>query len=311
MKYAHILAAFTEERWAMRETKLREIIAFLEAQASGVKFSAEEIAARLPDRDLEARITKAREQDVAQQEGGVAIIPLRGVIANRISMLGEMSGGTSSEGTARAFKAALSDGQVKAIVLDVDSPGGAVSGTDELSSMIFNARGGKPIVAHVNASAASAAYWIASAADEVVVTPSGSVGSIGVFGVHDDVSAALEKVGIKKTIISAGKFKVDGNPYQPLGEDAAARMQARVNAAYDMFVKAVARNRNVAQSKVRDGFGQGDMVDAEPALAEGMIDRIATLDETLRRFGASAYAPAKPRRALAPQRERRALDLPR
>jgi signal peptide peptidase SppA len=300
MKYAHILAAITEERWAMRETKLQEILAFLEAQAGGSKFSAEDIA---------ARITKTREQEVTRADGAVAIIPIRGVIANRMNMMDDISGGTSSEGLARTFRAALGDSAIKAIMFDVDSPGGAVSGTDELSSMIFNARGGKPIVAHVNATAASAAYWIASAADEVVVTPTGSVGSIGVFGVHNDMSAALEKVGIKKTIIKAGKYKAAENPYQPLAEDIAARIQARVDAAYDMFIKAVARNRNVAQSAVREGFGEGGMVDAGPAVAEGMADGIATLDETLQRFGASVYAPAPKRRALAAERERRSLDL--
>lgn len=301
MKYAHILASITEERWAMREAKLQEIIAFLEAQASGVKFSAEEI---------EARITKTQEQEVARMEGAVAVLPLRGVIANRMSLMGDISGGTSSESFGRAFQAVLRNTGVKAILIDVDSPGGAVSGADELSSQIFAARGnGKPIVAHVNATAASAAYWIASAADELVVTPTGSVGSIGVFGVHDDVSTALDKLGVKKTIIKAGKFKADGNPFEPLGDDTRGRMQARVDAAYDMFVKAVARNRNVPQTKVRDGFGQGDMVDAAPAVAEGMADRVATLEETLQRFGASTFAPPSKRQAFAPAREKRAIAL--
>lgn len=300
MKYAHILAAVTEERWAMREAKLQEILSFLEAQASGIKFSAEEI---------EARITKTREQEIARADGSVAILPLRGVIANRMSMMGDISGGTSSEGFGRAFQTALRDSAVKAIVLDVDSPGGAVSGSEELSSMIFAARGQKPIVAHVNANAASAAYWIASAADEMVVTPTGAVGSIGVFGVHDDMSAALEKIGIKKTIIKAGKYKAEGNPFQPLGEDTAARMQARVDAAYDMFVRAVSRNRNVSLATVREGYGQGDMVDAGPAVEQGMADRIGTLEETLQRFGATAIAPTQKRRSFAIEREKRALAI--
>jgi ClpP class serine protease len=165
------------------------------------------------------------------------------------------------------------------------------------------------MIAHVNALAASAAYWIASAADEMVVTPTGSVGSIGVFGVHDDVSAAMEKMGVKKTIIKAGKYKADGVPFLPLSDDAAERMQARANAAYDMFVKAVARNRNVSQSTVRNGFGQGDTVDAEPAVAEGMADRVGTLEDTLQRFGATSYPPLPKRRSFAIEREKRALDL--
>lgn len=299
MKYAHILTAVTEERWALREDKLQAILDFLEAQASGVKFSAEEI---------EARVTNQRAREVARSEGAVAIIPVRGVIANRVSMLDDFSGGTSAEGLSLSISAALRDEGVKAIVLDVDSPGGAVSGSDELSSLIFGARGSKPIVAQVDATAASAAYWIASAADEVVVTPTGMVGSIGVFGVHDDVSAALEKMGVKKTLVKAGKFKTDGNPYEPLDDDTKARMQARVDEAYDMFVRAVARNRNVSLSAVTDGFGQGDIVTAQKALAEGMVDRIGTMEETLQRFGATSNKPPA-RRAFATQREKRALLL--
>ncbi len=304
MRYGHVMMALTEERWALRESKLQEIVAFLEAQASGGKLSAEEV---------QARISNARAQDVARREGAVAVLPLRGVVANRMNLMSEISGGTSAEAMRHGLQGALRDPEVKAIVLDVDSPGGAVSGADELSSMIHAARGVKPIVAHVDATAASAAYWIASAADEVVVTPTGAVGSIGVFGVHDDVSGAREQQGVKRTIISAGRFKADGLA-GPLDDAALARRQGRVDAAYDMFVRAVARNRNVSLATVRDGFGQGDMVDAEPAVAEGMADRIGTLDETLQRFGASQYrpaptAPTSRRAGTAPRRALRALDF--
>lgn len=303
MRYAHILMAVHEERWALQQSKLEAILDFLARQASGEKFTAEELAARLPHKT---------EREIARKAGRVAILPYRGVVANRMNLMGDISGGASNEQLAASFQAALRDDDIKAIVWDVDSPGGAVSGTDELSSMIFAARGVKPIIAHVNANAASAAYWALSAADEIVVTPSGAVGSIGVFGVHDDVSGALEKVGVKKTLISAGKFKTAGNPFQPLDDDTRARIQARVDASYERFVGAVARNRRVSVARVREGFGQGEMVDAEAAIAEGMADRIGTLDETLQRFGASLYgsgqaAPAPRRSAL--QREKRALAL--
>lgn len=302
MRYAHIIMALAEERWAIHPDKLQAILDFMADQSAGLKYSAEEI---------EAKIGKGQEQAIARQEGNVAILPLRGVIANRMSMFGDISGGTSSEGFGRNFQSAVRDDGVKAIILDVDSPGGVVSGTPELSSMIYQARGTKPIIAHVNANAASAAYWIASAADEIVVTPSGAVGSIGVVGVHDDLSAALEKAGVKKTIIKAGEFKTEGNPFEPLSDDARARKQAKVDASYDQFVRAVARNRNVSLAAVREGFGRGDMVDAEPAVAEGMADRIGTLEETLQRFGASQYGavPQTRRRAFASEREKRALML--
>lgn len=301
MKYAHIMMALIGESWAIEAAKLQVILDFMVDQSAGVKYGAEEI---------EARITKTREQEVARQDGAVALLPLRGVIANRVGMLEDISGGTSSEGFGRQFQAAMRDDKIKAIVMDVDSPGGPVFGATELSSMIFNARGVKPIIAHVNARAASKAYWISSAADEIVVTPSGEVGSIGVLGIHEDVSGAMEKMGVRKTIISAGRLKADGNPYGPLEDETRARIQAKVDAEYDRFVRDVARNRNVGLSTVRDGFGQGDMVSSEQAVSEGMADRIGTLEETLQRFGASQFpSPSSPRKAFAAARERRALSL--
>ncbi|WP_065091630.1 S49 family peptidase [Rhizobium leucaenae] len=302
MRYAHIIAALMEERWAIQHEKMQVIIDFMAQQAAGIKFEAAEI---------EARIGKGQEQAVARKEGNVALLPLQGVISNRMSLMGDISGGTSAEGFGHSFQSAVRDDGIKAIVIDVNSPGGTVSGTPELSSMIYSARGTKPIIAHVNANAASAAYWAVTGADEVVVTPSGQVGSIGVLSIHDDMSAALEKAGIKKTITKAGDFKTDGNPFQPLSEDAQARLQAKVDASYDMFVRDVARNRNVSLATVREGFGRGDMVDAQQAVAEGMADRIGTLEETLQRFGVSLYgAPAQARRrAFAAEREKRALML--
>lgn len=302
-KYAMIMTALAEERWAIEQSKMQMILDFMADQSAGIKYDAGEI---------EARIGKGQEKAVARQEGSVALIPIRGVISNRMSMFDDISGGTSSEGLGRAIQAAIHDERVKAIVFDVDSPGGSVSGATEISQMIHDARGTKPIVAHVNARAASKAYWIASAADEIVVTASGSVGSIGVLGVHDDLSGALEQAGIKKTIISAGKFKADGNPFAPLADDVRTRIQSSVDAAYDSFVRDVARNRNVSLAAVREGFGQGDMVDAVDAVAQGMADRIGSLEETLQRFGASQFsATATPSRkkAFAGEREKRALGL--
>jgi len=296
MKYAHILLAVASEFWAIDPEKMDQLVAFLALQAAGEKFSAEEV---------QARITKQQERDVARREGSVAVLPLRGVIANRMNLMSEISGGTSSEGFGKRFDAAVDDAQVKAVIVDVDSPGGVVTGTDELSAKVFAARGKKPIIAHVNGIAASAAYWIATAADEVVVTRSSEVGSIGVIGIHDDVSAALEKLGVKKTLISAGKFKTEGHPFGPLSEEALAHRQERVASYYDDFVRAVARNRNTTLTAVRDGYGQGRMVRAEAAVAEGMADTIATLDETIARFATVDSS----KRRLAAEREKRALVI--
>lgn len=293
MTYTRIMAAVFSEPWAMEETKFHAMLDFLETQFAGGKFTAAEI---------EARIGKGNERAVAKREGVIALLPLHGVISNRANLMGYISGGTSSEQFGRMFDAAVADPQVNAIVLDVNSPGGHVSGTEELSAAIFAARGTKPIVAHVNPNAASAAYWIATAADEVVMMPTASVGSIGVLGVHDDMSAKLAAEGINRTVISAGKYKTEGSPFAPLDDTAKAHMQSRVDEAYGMFVKAVARNRGVSQTAVREGYGQGRMVSAETAIAERMADSIGTLGDVLRRFGA-------PRQSFAIEREKRALQL--
>ncbi|NJN53292.1 MAG: S49 family peptidase [Anaerolineae bacterium] len=187
-------------------------------------------------------------------------------------MMSEMSGAVSVQKFTAQFRAALRDPDIASIVIDVDSPGGQVGGVEELAAEIFDARGQKPITAVVNTLAASAAYWIASAADEIVISPSGQAGSIGVFLIHEDMSAALAAAGETVTLISAGKYKVEGNPFEPLTEEARGAMQEMVNEYYGMFTKAVARNRGVKVADVRNGFGEGRVVGAGQAVALGMAD---------------------------------------
>jgi len=181
------------------------------------------------------------------------------------------------------FRAAMADPAVSAIVLDVDSPGGSVFGVDELAGEIYKARGVKPIVAVADYLAASAGYYLASAADELMVAPTGEVGSIGVFAMHADFSRALDQDGVTVNLISAGKFKTEGSPYAPLGEEARAAMQGRVNDYYGLFTKAVARQRGVTVADVRDGFGQGRVVGAAEAVGLGMADSIGTLEDAIAR----------------------------
>lgn len=295
LRYARILAELADMPLAIMETKLRVVMQFLADQSAGVKYSAEEIAARTgADRPTDRQVRGA--------PGGVAVLSLFGIVAQRMNMMDQVSGpgGTSTEQFAAAFRQAVADPNVKAIVLNIDSPGGSVYGVAELASLIREqvAKGDKPVVAQVNSLAASAAYWIASAAGEIVVTPGGEVGSIGVYTVHEDISAAAEQKGVKVTYISAGDFKVEANPFQPLADEARAAIQKRVDEYYSMFVDAVARGRSaalgrsVSRDEVRQGFGRGRVVGAKEAVKEGMADRVATLDETLRRFGASRGAPA-------------------
>jgi signal peptide peptidase SppA len=274
MKYPRIYRAVMETPWAIQESKLLAIVEFLEYQAAGGKFSPEEIQAKIG----------AAQQPQGSNGGAIAVLPVFGVISQRVDMMSAMSGGTSTEGFGRAFQQALSDPSVSSIILNIDSPGGSVYGVQELTDTIYAARGQKPIVAQANSLAASAAYWIASAADEIVVTPSGEVGSIGVIAVHEETSTLDERIGLKVTVMTAGKFKGEGNPYEPLSDDAKSAIEGRLQDYYGAFTSAVARGRGVSAADVRTGFGQGRVVGAQQAVKLGMADRVATLDETIARL---------------------------
>jgi signal peptide peptidase SppA len=289
MKYANIVAEFYSRVWAIRPEKLYLIDQLIRLRASGQRFTEKEIRQRI------GADAFAGPRSQGGSPGTVALIPIVGTISHRMNMMGNISGGggTSIEKLTSQFRGALADPNVKAIVFDVDSPGGSVDGVAELASEIYDGRKQKPIVAVANAQAASAAYWLASAAKELVVTPSGQVGSIGVFAAHEDLSKALETEGVKVSLVSAGKYKVEGNPYEALSDEARAALQDKVDQYYGMFTRGVAQNRGTSQAKVREGFGQGRMVMAQDAVKQNMADRVATLDEVLAKYGVSSASPAR------------------
>ncbi len=269
--------------WAIHPEALATIVAIVAERRSGRRPSAEEIRARIGGG------RERRQADLAP--GGVAVIPVDGTIIPKADFFSEVSGATSIVQLQAAFREALASADVSAIVLDVNSPGGSVDLVPEMAAEIMAARGTKPIIAVANTWAASAAYWIASAAEQLIVTPSGEVGSVGVYSVHEDLSAAMAMKGIKTTLVSAGEYKVEGNPFEPLSPEARAEMQAKVDAYYEMFVNAVAAQRGVSAQEVLDRFGQGRMVMAADAVDRGMADAVGTLEQVLARFGDATPAP--------------------
>jgi ClpP class serine protease len=130
---------------------------------------------------------------------------------------------------------------------------------------------------------ASAAYWLASQLDQIFVTESSRLGSIGVYVEHDDISAMLEQVGVKVTLIAYGEHKVDGNMFEPLSDAARAKIQADVNRSGEKFTLAVGRGRGVGKSVVLDTFGQGQMFDGDQSIALGMADKIGAFDQVIAR----------------------------
>lgn len=277
MKYQRIWRYVAETPWAITAEKMADLLSVLTFRASGGEFTPDEIRAQIS-------AERAQTSATSTQGTSVAVIPLRGVIAHRMDALEESSGGMSVERFGKMFRAALADPAVGTILIDVDSPGGTVPGVQEMASEMLAARGQKRVVAIANSLMASAAYWLAAAADEIVSIPTGAIGSIGVFSVHEDLSERAKQLGIAITLISAGKYKTEGNPFEPLSEDAKAHIQGRVDEAYEQFVKAVAKGRGVTPAAVRGGYGEGRVLGAKDALAAGLIDRIATYDETVSRL---------------------------
>jgi len=282
--YEHVVAAFMAEPWFLTQAKGRAIAGLLEVRGRGEKVSPEEVRAIVQVREATLAAHSAAAAAGQSQGRAVAVLPLYGVMSPRVGMMEESSGMVSTERWARSFQAMVNDPAVSAIVLDVDSPGGSVYGCDELAARVFAARETKPIYAVANQEADSAAYYVASQAHEFAVTPSGEVGSIGVWSAHVDLSVALELAGESWTFIQTGKYKTEGNTANPLGDEALAFFQKRSAEWYEMFVKAVARGRGVAASVVRgERFGQGRSYGAKEAVERGMADRVATLEETIAR----------------------------
>ena len=259
------------------------------------------VIARMSRDDVQSKATPSLVS--AGRNGAIAEIPIQGAIASRQSFVDGWEWETSYEGIAAMFDAAIADSSVGGVAMMVDSPGGMHSGMAELADHIRSRRGEKPIAAYVTGMSASAAYGLSAAADRVFAAPSALVGSIGTYVMHNDVSAMAERIGVKVTFIHAGRFKVDGNAFEPLSETARADLQAIVDHGYGQFVDVVAAGRGVSASVVRGPeFGEGRVFVADEAKKRGLIDGVKTMGQFFEAMGQSADSGAIDRR-------RRALNL--
>jgi len=293
MNHQLLVAEYLATPWALMPVRLSAVTAVIARWSGDARASDEVMHSVAADRN--ARDAR-RQSSVSNSGGGIAVLPLYGIVTQRGNMVDDVSGpGTAStQQFSNILRAALQDETVSQILIDIDSPGGSVYGVAELADEIISARAQKPVVAIANSLAASAAYWIGCSASEFYVTPGGEVGSIGVWQAHQDYSKAMDEAGIKTTLISAGKFKVEGNPYAPLDEEAQGFMQSRVDDYYAAFTKAVSKGRGVPISQVRDGMGQGRVLGADAALASSMVDGIATFEDVVKKMRRDARAQIKP-----------------
>jgi len=210
---------------------------------------------------------------------GVAVIPITGPIFRYANLFTEISGATSTQVLATDIRSAIDNPYVTGIALDINSPGGEATGINELANLIYMARDKKPIVAYAGGSMSSAAYWIGSAASEVVADATAIIGSIGVVMSYLDTSKRDEKSDVRRIeIVSSSSPDKRLDPNTDAGR---AKVQAMVDALADVFIGAVAKHRRTTPEKVASDFGRGGVMVGAQAKAAGMIDRIGSLETVI------------------------------
>jgi signal peptide peptidase SppA len=258
--------------WAIQPEKLIEIRGIYETHLRGEKIDLEAVEARLG-------APLANEQKPYDVLGNVAVVPLVGVLAKRANLFMRISGGTSTQIVGDWLAQAAADPSVAAIVLEIDSPGGQVDGVQQLAQQVRQIRvDGKPVAAWINGVGASGAYWIASAAERIVMADQTTlVGSIGVVATHVDVSKREQALGVKTTEITAGKYKRIASPYAALTEEGRDVLQEQVDAIYSVFVEQVAANRDVPVGQVLSDMADGRVFIGQAAIDAGLVDGVSTL----------------------------------
>lgn len=207
---------------------------------------------------------------------GVAVMHITGPLFRYANLFTEISGATSYDLLARDFNRALNDPRVDGIVLNIDSPGGEANGVSEFADQIFAARGRKPIVAYVDGQASSAAYWIASAADEIVIDEIAILGSIGAVMSVTDTREADAKAGRRRYDIVSSQSP--DKRLDPATDDGRAKLQVLVDSLADVFIDKVARNRGVSREAVLENFGRGGVFVGRAAVEAGLADRIGSFE---------------------------------
>lgn len=234
---------------------------------------------------------------------GILQIPIKGVLLHDYGFAAPWA--TGYDYIWRAFERGMGDLNVNGIALICDTPGGMVAGNFDLVDKMWALKGMKPVRGFAHESAYSAGYSIISVADEIVVSRTGGVGSIGVVTMHVDQSKLMSDIGVKVTFIHAGKHKVDGNPYEALPADVKARIQERIDALYAIFVSTVARNRGLDEAIIR--ATEALTFTAEEAVSNKLADSIGSLDDAVAAFAAKLSKDAGDEQMLTAEQEAAAL----
>lgn len=277
--------------WAIEPAKLLEIQAIYAARLRGEQIDLANVEARL------GRPLANEQQEYSVHEGGVAVLPIEGVIAPKANLFTRVSGGVSAQMLMLQLESAMADSRVRSIILAIDSPGGSVFGTPELAGAVREFAAEKPIVTVSDATMASAAYWIGSAANAMFVTgPTVHVGSIGIVATH---AYNPSRDGSTLTEITAGRYKRIASDTQPLSDEGRAYLQERVDHIYSIFVETVAQHRGASVADVLDRMADGRVFIGQQAVEAGLVDGIRSRDALM------AEMASDPTRFAQRQRARR------
>ena len=266
MRFANVIHALYEEPWLITATFHKRLCEIFDAHVTGLAH-AEGGCAMLFDEEE----TDDFEVEV---KDGIAFIQVNGVIGRRVGSLEKSSGVTDILDISKSVVEADLREDVKGIFLDIDSPGGGVTGVPEFGRMLSDVE--KPVVAYTDGLMASAGYWIASGADAIFASPSSVVGSIGVYMAVLDSSRAYELEGYKQNLIATGKYKGAGVPGVPVTEEQLANFQKGVDEVMQWFVAAVTMHRDVSADSM-----QGQTFHAKEAQERGLIDGVSSREDAV------------------------------
>jgi len=270
--------------------KLLEIQAVYAAHFRGEKIDIAAIEAKL------GRPLANDQQEYQVREGGVAVLSVSGVIANKANLMTRVSGGASAQLLQKQVESMRSDPRVRSAVLDMDTPGGNVLGIPALAESIRALSAEKPTVSVSTGTMASAGYWVGSAANAVYISGlTDYVGSIGVVATHQyDPKAA----NAQTTEITAGKFKRMASDNAPLSAEGKAYIQSQVDFLYSVFVETVAQNRRVKVDAVLENMADGRLFIGQQAIDAGLVDGVATVDAMVERLASNPEQFATRRKAV-------------
>lgn len=282
----------TSTVWATDQATRSVIASVLARRVMGVRLDRSEIEA----------LTRDGREKPRPARGAVAVVPLWGVLVPHAGMMVDVSTeGTGLDAWGAMFDEAVADPDVATVVIHVNSPGGSTAGVTETAKKVRDARSQKRIVAVADGLAASAAYMIATQAETLIVTPSGQVGAVHCYAVHEDISAMLEREGVKLTLIAEpDEGSAEITDFLPLSDENRAHMQDVVRQFYETGVRDIAKGRGVSPSTVEASFGRGRVLTARDALATGMVDEIASFEDALARIVAGRQLTGARQTALAP-----------